>query len=136
MAATDVGSMSVTATWAVGCIFSSARDSAPWPAPSSRIRGSGDPGIGHVSHLVERDARGLLVPTENPFAAVESADHSAFQIIDVVAVEVLQTIGLQPPVQPRRVRSAARHAVDVEDARHADGRRNYYFSRVNWLTSM
>jgi hypothetical protein len=33
----------------------------------------------------------------------------------VVAVEIFQTIGLQPPVQPRRLGAAARHAIDIED---------------------
>jgi Resolvase, N terminal domain len=74
-----------------------------------------DLGIGHVGDLIDRDARELLVCTENPSKAVQRADHSAFQMVVVAAEVVFQTIGLQPPIQPRGVRAAARHAVDVED---------------------
>lgn len=74
-----------------------------------------DPGIGHVSHLAERDMREFLVPTEDSSFAGQSADHPVFQMVEVIAIEVFQVIGLQRPVQRRGVGVAARHGFDAED---------------------
>ena len=72
-------------------------------------------GIGHVGHLVERNVCELLVVSEELARPLQRADHTALDaIVDVVAVEILQPVGLQPAVQARGIRPAAWHAVNVD----------------------
>jgi len=55
-----------------------------------------DLGIGHVSHFVERDLGELLVLAERLTGPLERPDHAALlRLVDVLAVEVLQAIGLK-----------------------------------------
>ena len=111
MFSTDVASMSVTVTRAVGCCSSSLRDSPPWPAPSSRIFGSA-----HVGELVEHQVGEPLVVLEHVAGPLQGTYHAALDpLVDVVAVEVFATAGLKAAVQPRRVGPASRHSVDVGD---------------------
>ena len=55
-----------------------------------------DPGIGHVGHFVERDPRELLGLAECLTGPLQRTDHAALLVlVDVLAVEVLQAIGLK-----------------------------------------
>jgi hypothetical protein len=55
-----------------------------------------DLGIGHIGHFVERDLRELLGVAEHLAGPLERADHAALLLlVDVIAVEVLQAVGLQ-----------------------------------------
>ena len=76
-----------------------------------------DLGIGHVGHFVEGDARELLGVAEDLAGPLQRPDHAALArfVVDVVAVEVLQPVGLQQPVQAGCVGPAAGHAVNVDD---------------------
>ena len=85
-----------------------------------------DLGIGHVSHFVERDSRELLGLAERLAGPLQRSEHTALLfLVDVVAVEVLEAVGLQQPVHAGGVWPASGHAVNVDDlARHVvhDGR--------------
>ena len=109
IAATDSGSTSVTVSRAVGC-------SLQQLGGQSAVTGTEleDSGIGDVGHFLEREVRELLVVAE-PFAgALQRRHHAALDgRVDVIAVEVLQPVGLQGLVQARCVRAAAGHAGDV-----------------------
>ena len=72
-------------------------------------------GIGDIGHLVERNVCELLVVSEELARPFQRADHAALDaLVDVVAVEIFQPIGLQPAVQARGIRPAAWHAVNVD----------------------
>ena len=104
-------STSVTVSSAVGCHSSSLRDSAPWPAPSSRILGSG---TSATSSSAIR-ANFSVLPKASPVHSSARITLRFFVLVDVVAVEVLQAIGLQQPVDARCVGPAPWHAVNVDD---------------------
>src|SRR5215218_212584 len=86
-----------------------------------------DSRVGHVCHLVECDPGELLGVAEDVAGPLQRPDHAALLLlIDVVAIEILEPIGLQQPIQTRGVGPAPRHAVNVDDlVSHVvhDGRR-------------
>ena len=102
--------MSVIVSSAVGCSF---QQLARQPAvPRAQLQNLG---IGHVGHLVERDVREFLVVAEELARPLQGPDHTALDaIVDVVAVEILQPVGLQAAVQTGGIRPAAGHAVNVD----------------------
>ena len=71
---------------------------------------------GDIGHLIKHHLGQFRVSTEesSPSGAVERADDLLLQIVDVVAVQVFQPVGLQPTIQPRGLRPASGHTHNVE----------------------
>ena len=56
-----------------------------------------------------------VLPNTSPVHSSARITLRFIVVVDVVAVEVLEAVGLQQPVQAGRVRPAAGHAVNVDD---------------------
>ena len=77
-----------------------------------------DLGIRHVADFLEHDPGNRAVQPEQPSHPVQGSDGRALLAIYVVAVDVFRKVGLQPTVEPRRIRAAARHGLDIQFGRH------------------
>jgi 2-polyprenyl-6-methoxyphenol hydroxylase-like FAD-dependent oxidoreductase len=70
--------------------------------------------MGPRADVKARQSGELFVVLEQPAKAFQRAHDPALDpIADVITVQVFHTIRLEPPVQPRGVRAAPRHPVDV-----------------------
>jgi hypothetical protein len=75
--------------------------------------------VGDVCHHIQCRAGMLLVLAGAGADSIQRRDHRLLDLVgDVVAVGVLQRIGLQPPIQPRGVWTAARHLCNDRIHRH------------------
>ena len=76
-----------------------------------------DARIGDIGDLVEGELGEPVVVAEHLAGPVQGPDHAALECLvrrlDGVPVQVLRSVGLQQPVQTRRVRPAARHRGDA-----------------------
>src|SRR6476659_4900778 len=73
-----------------------------------------DLGVGHVGHLIEHNACEPLGVAEEFAHPIQRPDDAALDlVVDVVAVEVLQAIGLQQPIDAGGIGAAAGHSVKV-----------------------
>jgi hypothetical protein len=69
------------------------------------------PGIGDVGDLLEGDGREAVMVAEHVAGPAQRVDDAALgALVHVIAVEVLQAVGLQHPVEARRLRPATWHA--------------------------
>ena len=73
-----------------------------------------DPGVGHLGHFVEHQAGVAVVLSKQRTHPLQRRHDTALDgRVDIGAVEVLGTVGLQHPVQPRGVGAAARHGGQI-----------------------
>jgi hypothetical protein len=77
-----------------------------------------DLGIRHVADFLEHDSGDRPVQPEQPSHPVEGSDGRALLAFYVVAIDVFRKVGLQLTVEPRRIRAAPWHGLDIQFGRH------------------
>ena len=69
-------------------------------------------------HQLEHDSGDRPVQPEQPSHPVEGSDGRALLAFYVVAIDVFRKVGLQLTVEPRRIRAAPWHGLDIQFGRH------------------